>query len=142
MVLFGYEHGWGSVYPADDEVHRVMIFSDKKNNVLVWRGHDSNMMQHTLDQEQIWKIEDWLEEQKELSNAEKSGREYIYPLDVSRDDFFFTDFEGRLRTFSDMILSSEKGKDAVIDKVIVLISKIQTLLQENDINVTMLCEDD
>jgi hypothetical protein len=41
-----------------------------------------------------------------------------------------------------MILSSEKGKDAVIDKVIVLISKIQTLLQENDINVTMLCEDD
>ena len=141
MFLFGYIHDWGSVYPANDEIRRVMIFREGKNNVLVWRGYDGKLTQYTIDKEDLWEIEGLLEERSELTDAEKSGKEYLYPLDVPRDSYAFIDREGRLRFFSDAMLSSEKGKDAGIDAIIDVIFKIQDNLRKNGVDVTMLAEE-
>lgn len=142
MFLFGYYHTWGSVYPTDDEVRRVMIFREGKSNVLVWRGYDGKLTQYTIDKEDLWEIEGLLEEQSKLTDAEKSGKEYLYPLDVPEDTFAFVDNEGRYRIFSDAMLSCEKGKDAGIDAVIGFIFKIQSILKKNGVDVMMLTEED
>ncbi|MBR3256068.1 hypothetical protein IKG10_00110 [Candidatus Saccharibacteria bacterium] len=142
MFLFGYEHESGMVCPTDDEVRRVMIFREGKNNVLVWRGYDGSLTQYTIDKEALWEIEGLLEEQSELTDAEKSGKEYLYPLDVPEDTFAFVDNEGRYRIFSDAMLSCEKGKDAGIDAVIDFIFKIQGILKKNGVDVVMLTERD
>lgn len=142
MFLFGYFHTWGSAYPAGDEVQRVMIFREGKNNVLVWRGYDGSLTQYAIDREALWEIEGLLEEQNELTDAEKSGKEYLYPLDVPRDSYAFIDREGRLRFFSDAMLSCEKGKDVGIDAVIDFIFKIQGILKKNGVDIVMLAEKD
>lgn len=142
MFLFGYFHTWGSAYPADDEVRRVMIFREGKNNVLVWRGYDGSLTQYAIDKEALWEIEGLLEEQGELTDAEKSEKEYLYPFDVPEDTFVFVDNKGRYRIFSDAILSCEKGKDAGIDAVIDFIFKIQGILKKNGVDVVMLTEGD
>lgn len=142
MFLFGYYHTWGSAYPTDDEVRRVMIFREGKNNVLVWRGYDGKLTQYTIYKEDLWEIEGLLEERSELTDAEKSGMEYIYPLDVPEDTFAFIDNEDRYRSFSDLMLACEKGKDTGIDAVIDYIFKIQGILKKNGVDVTMLTEGD
>ena len=130
------------VCPTDDEVRRVMIFREGKNNVLVWRGYDGSLTQYTIDREVLWEIEGLLEEQSELTDAEKSGKEYLYPLDVPKDTFAFVDNEGRYRIFSDAMLSCEKDNDVGIDAVIDFIFKIQGILKKNGVDVVMLAEED
>lgn len=142
MFLFGYEHEWGMAYPADDEVGRLMIFREEKNNVLVWRGYEGKLTQYAIDEKDLWEIEGLLEERGELADVEKSGKEYMYPLDVPRDTFVFVDTEGRYRVFSDLMLACEKGKDVGIDAIIDVIFKIQDILKKNGVGVTMLTEED
>ena len=142
MFLFGYFHTWGSAYPTNDEVRRVMIFCEGKNNVLVWRGYDGKLTQYTIEKEDLCEIEGLLEEQSELTDAEKSEKEYLYPLDVPEDTFAFVDNEGRYRIFSDAMLSCEKGKDAGIDAVIDFIFMILGILKKNGVGVVMLAEED
>ena len=142
MFLFGYFHAWRSVYPTDDEVRRVMIFREGKNNVLVWRGYGGKLTQYAINEEDLWEIEGLLEERSELTGAEKSGVECIYPLDVPQDSFVFMDNEGRYRVFSDLMLACEKGKDTGIDAIIDVIFKIQDILKKNEVDVTMLTEED
>ena len=142
MFLFGYTQTSGSVMPADDDIRRVMVFPGKNNNVLVWRGYDENLSQYTIDREVIWEIGGLIEEQTELTNTEKSDKEYMPALDVPVDSFAFIDIEGRFRVFSDAMLSCEKDKDSGIDKIIGLIFKIQDILQKNGVDVTMLTESD
>lgn len=143
MFLFGYEHALGyGPCPSDDEVFRLMIFPATSNNVMVWRGINKNLTIYTLDSDIIWEIEGLLEEQKELSDAEKSGKEYVDAIDAPSDEFVFYNGEGRLRNFSDNMLFSEKGEDVVIDRVIDAILKIQEILRENGIDITMWYEDE
>ncbi len=142
MFLFGYSHTWGYAYPGDNEICRVMIFPGKNNNVLVWRGYDEKLTQYTVNKEVIWEIEGLIEQQMELTDAEKSKKEYVYALDVPMDSFAFMDGEGRLRVFSDAMLGCEKGKDAGVDKIIDLVLKIQEILKRNGVDVIMLAESD
>ncbi len=46
MVIFGYEHEWGVMLPDDDDAWSVMITSDFKNNVIVWKGYDKEIAQY------------------------------------------------------------------------------------------------
>ena len=66
MVIFGYEHEWGMMLPDDDDVWRVMITSDVKNNVIVWKGYDKEIAQYTLDNVVIWDIQELISNQKKL----------------------------------------------------------------------------
>ena len=140
MFLFGYEHEPGMVCPRDDEIRRIMIFREWENNALVWRGLNGNLTHYTFNKEDVWEIEGLLEEQKELTDAEKTGKKYIYPLDVPEDNFVFVDSEGRYRVFSDLMLACEKGKDAGIDAIIDVVFKIQDILKKNGVDVTMLTD--
>lgn len=142
MFLFAYYHMWGYVSPDDDEVHRIMVFCGKKNNVLVWRGYHNDLTLYTINEDAIWEIEGLIEEQGELTDAEKTDKEYIPALDVPEDTYAFFDNEVRYREFSDMMLTSEKGKDAGIDSIISMIFKIQDILRKNGVDVTIISKRD
>lgn len=140
MVIFGYEHEWGMMLPDDDDVWRVMITSDFKNNVIVWKGYDKEIAQYTLDNVVIWDIQELISNQKKLFQIEKLEEDFPSVTDIPCYDFFFADNEGRHKLLSGYMFGYRRGKVSDFpntDFVINLTLKIQKILQDNGINIEM-----
>lgn len=140
MDLFQYRYGYAAVLPRDDELVRILITSDHKNNVTVWYGYDFKAAQYTLSRDAISKIrsliskQDRLFEDKKLDSDDASG----YHFDIPMHYFSLTDaYEYGEVNFASQMMDSEHVAKSNIDLMVDLVYGIQEIMQKDGVDVTI-----
>ena len=138
MIIFGYEHEWGMALPQDDDVWRLIITSDFKNNVIVWRGFDKEVVQCTVDNEVIWKIKELISQQDKLFKISKLEEDIPPATDIPCYDFFFNGRDGRHVFLSGYLFGYERGQEYPNTSLVMdLVLQIQKILQDNGLSINI-----
>lgn len=140
MIIFGYEIEGGDRLPAEDEVWRILITNDYKNNVIVWRG--DRIESFKLSRDKIFDIEELIAFDKDLARIERLEENERTMLDVSYYNFYYSDEDGNLHFLTSFLHNYERGgKFPNTDKIVNLTLKVQKLLNDNGIDTVIWDED-
>lgn len=138
MDLFQYRHGSAMLSPRDDELVRILITDDEKNNVTAWYGYDLKAVQYTLSQDALRKIKDLICRQDKLFDENKldglDGQMLVRDFPMH---YFSLECENGKAEFASQMIDSEHVAKSNIDLMVDLVYGIQEIMQKDGVDVTI-----
>lgn len=135
MIVFGYEMDRG-MGPLGARPWRLIITSDDKNNVLAWRGYNTNVEIYSADRSVIRDIEETISSQEKLWTIDRLEEEFAMAYDIPEYSFFFSDNNMQCKFLHGCMFRYKRhtnypNTDIVFD----LVLQIQTILQKNGLDI-------